>query len=480
MRKRRLAIQLLILLAIIAFIFVYLREKTAYYCPSSLYSNSFAPPKHLAEIHALYPPLPKAENGAEYFIQAHDAYKEIFSDPSFPPIPILGDDKYELTLPSTPLPAEMLANINTILNVNQESLRLIRIGANSPFNKIPIDFSPGFNTEFTHLSAMRANSHLTQLAAIYHAENNDPAKAAEYLIDSLAIAQSLDKVPSLLPILVHFAVIELSLDATEQVLNRTQLSDSDLLRLQQILGTFDELQNAKLAYQGENWMIQTPLSLTRVQIIHHGKRAMIHEIERADRADNTYDANRDDDELYYLNLANDIGLRTLTKKEFQLAETKLHTSFKNTQKSADKKYNRVIQATLDSYPTYYRLTQQEEPETNNPDEIMLPGLPRFATALLRCEANLRLAQSALAIERYALQHGDIPETLEQLSPQYIAPSTLLEPYYDQPLTYTIFNDHYTLSCLADPSYNERIRLQNPNNALPGITFTVYHVPPDTQ
>lgn len=60
------------------------------------------------------------------------------------------------------------------------------------------------------------------------------------------------------------------------------------------------------------------------------------------------------------------------------------------------------------------------------------GIDRIARAMLTYRAHCRCIATALAAERYRLEHGTWPTTWEQLSPKYLS-ATLLDPFTGKPL-----------------------------------------------
>jgi hypothetical protein len=66
--------------------------------------------------------------------------------------------------------------------------------------------------------------------------------------------------------------------------------------------------------------------------------------------------------------------------------------------------------------------------------LLLPAVLKVAEASLRSRAELRCAAVALAAERYRLAHGSWPESLEQLTPRFLA-KVPLDPFDGKPLRY---------------------------------------------
>jgi hypothetical protein len=77
-----------------------------------------------------------------------------------------------------------------------------------------------------------------------------------------------------------------------------------------------------------------------------------------------------------------------------------------------------------------------------------PALTRVAELDLRARAHLELAKTALAIERYRLARGKLPERLEELVPQYLqaVPS---DPFDGNPIRYRPTDPGYCLYSVSD-------------------------------
>ena len=60
--------------------------------------------------------------------------------------------------------------------------------------------------------------------------------------------------------------------------------------------------------------------------------------------------------------------------------------------------------------------------------------PKIETAICRTHAVLRCQPAALAAERYRRSHGAWPESLDQLTPDFLA-AVPIDPFTDEPLLY---------------------------------------------
>jgi hypothetical protein len=76
-------------------------------------------------------------------------------------------------------------------------------------------------------------------------------------------------------------------------------------------------------------------------------------------------------------------------------------------------------------------------------KITMPAMTRVAELDLRLRAHLDLARTALAIERYRLATGNVPDKLEELVPQYLE-QVPLDPFDGRPIRYRPTQPGYLL------------------------------------
>lgn len=80
--------------------------------------------------------------------------------------------------------------------------------------------------------------------------------------------------------------------------------------------------------------------------------------------------------------------------------------------------------------------------------MMVPPLARVVQLDVRRQAHLDLARTALAIERYRLAAGDVPEELEQLVPDYLD-AVPIDPFDGQPVRYRRTEPGYVLYSIME-------------------------------
>lgn len=81
-------------------------------------------------------------------------------------------------------------------------------------------------------------------------------------------------------------------------------------------------------------------------------------------------------------------------------------------------------------------------------KMLAPAMSRIAELDLRCRAHLDLARTALAIERYRLATGKVPEQLGDLMPKYLE-QVPIDPFDGRPIRYKRREPGYLLYSVND-------------------------------
>jgi hypothetical protein len=102
----------------------------------------------------------------------------------------------------------------------------------------------------------------------------------------------------------------------------------------------------------------------------------------------------------------------------------------------------IAKLPLEEQVPRYRAWRKEYGHVENVGDGLTAGPTEFP--LLRGHASLRRAQVALAAERYRRQHGNWPQSLAALVPQYL-PAVPLDPFDGKPLRYRR-TDHGAVIC----------------------------------
>ncbi|MHC4575324.1 MAG: hypothetical protein ACYS76_14540 [Planctomycetota bacterium] len=337
-----------------------------------------------AELDEWYALPDGAENAADYLLEAFACYYK-WNDQAAESLPITGDA--ELPPRTESLGEETKTLIAAYLADNNEAVRLLHEGAAVEHCRYPVDLTRGFAFLQPYLSQIRTGAKLLSLEAILHAENAQADLALRSVISGLGLARSFSREPTLISQLVRIACQALAVSSLEQVINRTDFTDEQLISLAQALDDARDRSAMSRAFAGERCCGIDLLTRPTGQ-----KLALV---------------GGDVLPLLVLQLCQALGLLDM--------EALLYLDL------------------MDGYIKASRLPPHHRQKAASDLEERIEGLSRahiflrqFMPALsrvivldLRTIAHLRTAQVAIAVQRYRLAAVRLPHTLAELVPSYL-------------------------------------------------------------
>lgn len=339
-----------------------------------------------------------AENAAYIILDAFEYYQKP-QDSEL--LPLLG--KAELPARNKPLPEETMKLVSQYLSDNQHTLELLHKAAALEYSRYPVDLSLDLAPPVQN---RMKSVKLLNLEAMIHAEKNESQSATRSLISSLGMANSLSEEPIIISQLSRISGQALTVSILERVINRTDFTDEQLIELGRDFTSSQNLSGISRAFVGERCqtlsVFREPESLAGIAIGSHGQTSDIPvPILQAYKAL----ALADMDAVDYLDIMDGYI------KAAQLAP---HLR----QEAVD-----AVEAELESISQIRILLR-----------IFMPAFSRIITLDLRNIAKLRTARAAIAIQRYRLATGKLPETLEDVVPDYLK-TVPIDPFDGKELRY---------------------------------------------
>ncbi|HEV7280024.1 MAG TPA: hypothetical protein VGN57_07400 [Pirellulaceae bacterium] len=356
-------------------------------------------PVSVADMEAYSPASPAIEEATAHWMRA----SEVIGGPAFNSsttgVPFFDgsrpDDANEVLQP------DELAIATAFLDRYREALdeahAARRAGAVAWF---PLEWQDGLAIQLTHVQNLRGVNRLLELDLEVKLAQGDVEGAVEDLLSMVATSEALSNEPILVSQLVRIACLGTATNALERTLRRHDLTDEQLARLQQAFARQHFHDGLRRAYRGEQfWAIHT----MRVD-----GSSGIAEVDWAKKLPfNGADLSKTLEIWRPVIDASDQGMLEAL--------------------AASQKMKEEVDAAADS--TIDRLRY---PMTL----LMLPAVEASAKAFLRGEATARLAETAIACERYRLANGELPPKLDDLVPEFL-PSVPADPFDRQPLRYVV-------------------------------------------
>jgi len=341
-------------------------------------------PVTCAELNEWYAIPEGAENAADIIIEAFSYYRE-WDKTELESLPIVS--RGELPARTEPLAEETKGLVAQYLADNQQALELLHEAAAIKHSRYPVDLSLGLGTQIYYLSDIKRGAKLLNLDAVLHAENNKSRLAARSVTSIFGIAHSLAEEPVIISQLVCTACQGLAVSSLERVVNRAEFTDEQLVKLAQTVSNAEDLSAMSWAFAAERCtgisIFKNPASLSSEIVGEKMLPAPILELYKALGL-------ADMDAVIYLDLMNDY---------IETTQLPLHQR----QRAAA-----IIEAKLEATSKVHILLHE-----------FMPAFSRIITLEIRAIARLRIARVALAIQRYRLATGNLPDTLADLVPIYL-------------------------------------------------------------
>jgi hypothetical protein len=368
-------------------------------------------PVTCAELDKWYSIPNDVENAAEVILDATMYY----AAPNKPELmPVAGQG--ELPGRAEPLSEETRQLVGQYLAQNKRALELLGKAASIEDSRYPIDLSAGSAALMPHLAEIRDVGHLLLLGAIWHAENNEGESAVEAVVSIFGVARTLAKEPLLVSQLVRFACESIGVSAIEQVVNRMKLGDEQLARLSQAFEQGEDESGLLRGFAGERCAVFDVLR------VPDGVDPQVFGVPRSMRL--LYPVYRamgltDKGATIYLDLMDGLFdvLRLPEHKRIKAAE--------------------AIEAEIEDVPRIYVMMH-----------MLMPAHLRIFQLSLSNVARLRTVRAGLAIERYRLANGKLPDKLAELVPAYLD-AVPKDPFDGQELRYKRLEKGYVVYSIGE-------------------------------
>jgi hypothetical protein len=349
-------------------------------------------PTSLAELSEMNQLPPGVENAAPLYEDAFTVYVKP-ADPDNTPYAGSG----ELPPRGQPLPEAMVSAIEDYLTDNKETLDLLREATAIEHCHYDWNMAGGL----PDLKHLRYGAFLLVTAARLSAHHGDAEAALAYIDDGLHLARSVRREPALISYLVHIGCTATSLRSLEQTLSVTPLTDEQLVRVDRMLIEAGAACDFTQALISERCLtidsIRNP-SLTGRAGIRMRSIPILGRIGLADMLDY---------------MADSIEASKLPRDQ-RVARF------------------RQIGDELEGMGFLHVLAK-----------TLAPALSRVAELDLRFQADIDMARTAVAIERFRLTKGALPRDLATLVPDYLD-QVPIDPFDGQPIRYRRTNPGYRL------------------------------------
>jgi hypothetical protein len=396
----------------------------------------------LADIEAARAVVPDEENSALAIGRAHALL------PLRWPPQDLGE-RFSLPPPQARLDDEDAAWIADELCQRQDALLEARKLADLPKGRHAITWKPDFvGTLLPTQQNARTLMFLLELDAMYQAQLGDMKGAVRSCRALLNSAQSLGDEPLLISQLIRMAGVAIVCATIERILAQGEPEADDLRELQKALEEEERFPRLLVAVRGERGGMHECLDS-----LESGGTSLSGVAAMAGAKPSAWDRLTDYASRDRIRAEHPAFLALLTEV-VRIAELPDH--------ERDEPL-----AALDAK------VRAEPP--GSIVRLLMPASDKVDDAARRADGKLRCLIAALAAERYRRQHGQLPERLEQLVPEFL-PAAPLDPRDGQPLRFGARDDRVVIYSLYPvPSRDGLYAVYDPEDAPPPGVGVAVHV-----
>jgi hypothetical protein len=320
--------------------------------------------------------------------------------------------KFKLPERGAPTAEDQIAFAQGIVTSNADALATCRQAALLPRTRYPIDLTRGMNTLLPHLSRLRRLGDLLQAETLVAVEDHNSGRAADAIATSLALAWSLSLEPTIPSQNASRGLDTGAFRSMEYVLDRLRPTDRELTDLMNAFARSEDTNSLYRVLLGERAGFVTAARDPQATIAAMGGPGA---------------APSPFEEAVQSSVWRIIRWTGFFERDFAFGVDALTTN--------------IALANLPDPAPFASCTNWSviEDRANSGyyllPRIMLPSVTKVIARDAEDRAQARVAQTALAIERYRLVHeGALPENLNALVPGFL-PAMPIDPFDGQPLRF---------------------------------------------
>ena len=298
--------------------------------------------------------------------------------------------------PVTPQPQTPAKDVLFALSKFDSAVEELRQASQRPYASVPLNYEDGFGSTSSLLpilAELKRCTQVLQLRADAELADGQSAKALDDVKLLLYLNNSLRNSPFLISHLVRFAIVSYDLQPIWEGLAEHKWSDEQLVALDEELGKLDFLADYGFIMRGERAFAIASFEnqrRTRKMISYTDAGVITNKLTFMPSA------------YFYQNEL------AIARMQQQWVLPLVDTNSRTISPAAFQRANDAVQAQMKHYSPY------------KVQALMLfPAIAATVRKFAAIQSSIDLARVACALERYRLAHGEYPETLDALAPQFI-------------------------------------------------------------
>jgi hypothetical protein len=277
------------------------------------------------------------------------------------------------------------------------AVEALRQASERPYASVPLNYEDGFKSVsslFPILAELKRCTQVLQLRAVAELADGHSEKAMADVKLMLDLNNSLRSSPFLISHLVRIAIVAIGLQPIWEGLAEHKWADEQLVALDEELGKLDFLADYEFVMRSERAFAIASFE---------NQRRTREMISYTDAGDVTNKLTFMPSAYFYQNEL------TFARLDQQWILPLVDTNSRVISPAALQRANNTVRAEMKHYSPYKIQAL-----------MLFPAPSSTVKKLAAIQVSIDLARVACGLERYRLAHGEYPETLDALSPQFIA------------------------------------------------------------
>jgi hypothetical protein len=306
--------------------------------------------------------------------------------------------------PVAPQPQSPADDVLLALSKYAPAIEELRQASQLPHSRFPLDYDTEDPAEILlpHLAVLKQCSLALQLRAIAELQNGQSEQAFDDAMLALRLADSIRTEPILISHLVRIAILQITLQPVWEGLANHEWSDAQLAELDSELAELNFLADYKLSMRGEMVLFQGGI----FDYLRHHPAQLI-------------------------NLSGDFGganpslpgrIVSWLIPTGWFYQNQLHCARPMVEfylPAADAEQEIISPTKIHAADAAIDADTKHLTPNNVIERMLLPALGAAAKKFAYAQSSVDMARVAVALERYRLAHGEYPESLAALTPQFL-------------------------------------------------------------
>ncbi len=304
--------------------------------------------------------------------------------------------------PIAPQPQTPAQDVLLALSKYDSTIEELRAAGRLPYSRFPLEYDKDrpFDILLPHLACLKSGGQVLQLRSLAELQTGQSERALADVKLLLRLTDSIRTEPFLISHLVRIAMANLALQPVYEGLAEHKWSDAQLTGLDAELARLNFVADYQFAMRGEmalcddgafDYLRHHPEELLKLSETGEGSSLPRATVARLIPGG-----------WFYQNQLR--CTRLMVQQYIPVADLNLETISPEKIRRADE----VLRADTKHMTPY-----------NVMEKILMPALGAAAKRFAFGQSSVDLARTAIALERYRLAHGEQPESLDALAPQFM-------------------------------------------------------------